>query len=181
MQKQIIKINFIKNLHVTNVLTGTFKCSLERAFKTPILGDVTKILTGYGGFQIVAGVSHDATWGIAGGKRRLIMNGFLFTKNKEHGLDQIFVRDENKFWKWGVSEMGTIVFFAKKNCGKWWVTDNNNGEISVKWEYIWFSRNILTHPINWIFVKIFWKKVMNNGMKNIREMAEKEIPYIYCQ
>jgi hypothetical protein len=167
-------------MNATYTVTDVFKCTLDRAFKTPMLGDATKILIGPGGFQLVVGFANDETWGIPGGSRVPIATGFLFIKPARHGFDQIFVRDENKYWKWGVSKFGTpLFFFSVENCGEWWVSDNHNGAISVKWKYTWFSTNMLTHPINWLFVKLFWSAVMKKGMANIKQMAESETPYIY--
>ena len=167
------------NLCATNTITGIFKCPIDRAFKTPILGDATRILISYGGFPLVAGFANDETWGITGGYRIPIASGFLFLKTGEFGVDQIFVRDENKYWKWGVSKFGAAIFFSTENHGEWWVADNHNGTVAVTWKYTWFSKNIFMHPINWLFVKLFWRNVMKNGMKNIKQMAETEVPYIY--
>jgi hypothetical protein len=166
-------------MQTSTIVTSTFHCSLERAFKTPILGDATKILITFGGYPLVIGFNKDETWGNVGGRRVPIANSFLFIKSQERGLDVIFERDENKYWKWGVSDLGILFFFATHNCGEWWVNDNSDGTIAVQWKYTWFSRNILTHPINWLFVKIFWRNVMKNGMENIQQMAETETPYIY--
>jgi len=175
----MIKNNHRGNLFATNTITDVFKCPLDRAFKTPILGDATKILIGYGGLPLVTGFAKDETWGIAGGSRMPIAHRFLFLKAGEFGFDKIFVRDENRYWKWCVSEFSPALFFSTENCGEWWVADNHDGTISVTWKYTWFSTNILTHPLNWLFVKLFWSKVMQNGMKNIKQMAEMETPYIY--
>jgi hypothetical protein len=169
-----------RNLYATNTISAVFKCTIDRAFKTPILGDATKILIGPGGFRLVVGFVNDETWGTTGGHRVPVANGFLFLKPREHGFDQIFARDENRYWKWGVSKFDSVFFFFSiENCGEWWVTDNNNGTISATWKYTWFSRNIITHPINWLFVKLVWSRIMKNGMANIKQMAEMETPYIY--
>ena len=144
-----------------------------------MLGDATKILIGFGGIHLISGFTKDETWGVTGGSRVPVAKRFLILKAGEFGLDQIFVRDENRYWKWGVSQFLPAVFFATENCGEWWVTDNNNGTISAIWKYTWYSKNILTQPINWLFVKIFWRQVMKNGMKSIKQMAETETPYIY--
>ncbi len=47
----------------------TFNCSLERAFKTPILGDATKFLVGYGIIPAIEKFTEDTTWGKPGGHR----------------------------------------------------------------------------------------------------------------
>ncbi len=171
--------NSPNKLFATTTVTGIFRCHIDRAFKTPMLGDATRILIGYGGIQLISGFTKDETWGMAGGSRVPIAKRFLILKAGEFGLDQIFVRDENKYWKWGVSQFRPAVFFATENCGEWWVADNHDGTISATWRYTWHSRNILTHPINWLFVQLFWRQVMKNGMESIKQMAEAGVPYIY--
>ena len=167
------------NLFVTNTITATFHCSIEKSFKTPMMGDATKILIAPFGYPLVKGFIEDETWGIAGGSRKIIMNGFLFIKPMQLGFDEIFIRDENKYWKWGVSQFGWAAIIFTHNQGEWWVKENTDGKISVTWKYTWFSRNWLSHPFNWLFVKLFWSQVMTNGMKNIKQMAESGVPYIY--
>jgi hypothetical protein len=171
--------NSQKKLCATNTVTGIFKCTIDRAFKTPMLGDATHILVAPGGYRPVVGFAKDETWGVPGGTRIPISNSFLFIKSEESGLDKIFVRDENKYWKWGVSQFRPILFFATENYGEWWVEDNHNGTINATWKYTWYSTNILTHPINWLFVKLLWRIIMRNGMQNMKQMAETETPYIY--
>lgn len=166
-------------MKVTNTITETFSCSLERAFRTPIHGDATKILMGYGFVPPVKGFAKDETWGIVGGSRIPIMKGNLLVKEGEYGFDEIFDRKDHEYWRWGVTKLGFSMFFATMAQGEWWATNNNNGTISVKWTYTYFSRNIFMQPFTWLFVKIFWEKIMQNGMKGIKKMAESGEPYIY--
>lgn len=166
-------------MKVTNTITDTFTCSLERAFRTPIHGDATKILMGYGPVPPVIGFTKDETWGKKGGSRIPVMKGNWYMKGGEFGFDEIFEKDENKYWRWQVSGFGLSMFFAKIAQGEWWCTDNKNGTITVKWTYTYSGRNIFTQPINWLFVRILWSRIMKNGMKGIKKMAEQENPYIY--
>ncbi len=161
----------------TYMVSCTFNCSLEKAFKTPILGDATKILIGYGQYHIVLGFAKDDTWGIAGGSRVPIYNGTLFTRSGERGIDEIFERNENTYWRWGVKDFGG--FFTNRAIGEWFCSDNNNGTISIKWKYTWYSTNFFMRPINWLFVKFYWSNVMKNGMGKIKEMAESDAGYLY--
>ena len=166
-------------LCATNTVSETFHCTTERAFKTPILGDATRILIGWFGVKLISGFTRDETWGTVGGSRVPIANSFLTVRAGEQGYDQIFVRDENEYWKWGVSKFGSAFFFCTENCGEWWVTGNHNGTVSVKWKYTWFSKNIFMQPLNWLFVKLFWSVVMRNGTTSIKQMAEVEMEYLY--
>src|SRR5579863_3480569 len=101
--------------YATTTITETFNCNVAMAFNTPILGDATEILIAPGGFKLVKGFKNDETWGVAGGSRIPIANGFLFVPPIEGGFDQIFVKDENRYWKWGVSKMGPVFFFVREN------------------------------------------------------------------
>ncbi len=166
-------------MKVTNTITDTFKCSLERAFRTPLHGDATKILTGYGPVPPVIGFTKDETWGIVGGSRVPIMKGNFMVKEGEFGYDEIFEKKPNEYWRWGVTQLGSSMFFAKMAQGEWWCTDTGNGTISVKWTYTYFGRNVFTQPVNWLFVRLIWSTIMKNGIKGIKQMAEKEEPYIY--
>lgn len=170
---------FTTQLHATYTITAAFDCPIDRAFKTPMMGDATKILIAPFGYPLVKGFTEDQTWGIVGGSRKIIMNGFLFVKPMQLGFDEIFIREENKYWKWGVSRLGWAAIIFTHNHGEWWVKENPDGKISVTWKYTWFSRNRFTHPFNWLFVKLFWSQVMKNGVRNIRQMAETQTSYIY--
>jgi hypothetical protein len=163
----------------TNTVTGTFTCSIERAFRTPIHGDATKILYGFGPVPPVIGFAQDETWGKTGGTRIPLIKGNWMVKEGAFGLDEIFVRDELKYWKWGVRDLGPAMFFATHNEGEWWCTDHLNGTIGVKWKYTYYAKNIFTQIFNWLFVKLVWRKVMKNGLTGIQEMAEKDAPFLY--
>jgi len=46
--------------------TAIYNCTLERAFKAPILCDVTKVHTGYGLMPRVTKTTNDQDWGKVG-------------------------------------------------------------------------------------------------------------------
>lgn len=161
-------------------LTAHFNCSLERAFKTPILGDATQFLTGYGPIPPVIRFEEDETWGKAGGYRYPIAQGNFFAKEGRTGFDEIKVRDENKYWKWQVQEFGQAsLFFATKAVGEWWVKQISEEKIEVKWTYNWHARNIFTWGINWGFVKLIWGGIMRRGLKNMQKYAEGDGEWVY--
>ena len=64
-----------------------FNSSLERAFKTPILGDATKFLTGYGIIPPVEKFTEDSTWGKINGSRIPHSAKSFMLKGGEIGLD----------------------------------------------------------------------------------------------
>ena len=61
-------------------ITDVFECSLERAFKAPILGDATKFMKGYLFQPPVTGFEDDKTWGEVNGLRYPINNGNILVK-----------------------------------------------------------------------------------------------------
>ena len=57
---------------ITKVTVRTiYNCSLERAFKTPMLCDVTKIHTGYMFMPAVTHCTEDESWGIPGNSKKV--------------------------------------------------------------------------------------------------------------
>jgi hypothetical protein len=164
---------------VQNTVQSVFRCSLERAFKTPILGDATKMLTGYGVVPPCVGFSEDETWGVEGGHRIPQMAGNLFAQKGSYGFDQVLVRQENNYWKWQVDNFPPLLFFATKAQGEWFCKDNHDGSVSVKWTYSFFATNMLTYPITWLFIRIFWRGLQKKAISNMKVIAESDAPFIY--
>ena len=86
----------------SNKITDVFECSLERAFKAPILGDATKFVKGYLFQPPVTGFGDDKTWGEINGIRYPISKGIFLVKKGRMIIDAIFERVENKYWKWAI-------------------------------------------------------------------------------
>ncbi|MDX2278644.1 MAG: hypothetical protein NW218_03615 [Saprospiraceae bacterium] len=57
---------------IFKVSTSTlYHCSLPKAFQTPILGDITKVHTGYGIMPPVSHTTDDENWGIPGSSKKV--------------------------------------------------------------------------------------------------------------
>ena len=54
-------------------ITSIFNCSLERAFKSPMLCDVTKVHTGYGMMPRVTHCTEDENWGKVGSCKKVFV------------------------------------------------------------------------------------------------------------
>lgn len=160
-------------------VTSVFRCSLERAFKAPILGDATKILPGYVVIPPVVGFVDDDTWGQVGGHRVPVFKGSLFNPAGPQTFDQILVREENRYWKWQLDDLPWSMSFLKKCQGEWWCTDNGDNTITVTWTYTLFSTNILLHPITYLFTKIFWGGLQRQGIRQIKAIAESGEAFLY--
>ena len=61
-------------------VTTTYNCSLERAFKSPILCDVTKVHTGFGIMPKVTHCIDDENWGQVGSSKKVYASKSLTQK-----------------------------------------------------------------------------------------------------
>jgi hypothetical protein len=77
----------------------TFNCSLERAFKTPMLSDVTKVHTGYGLMPRVTHTTDDENWGQIGSSKKVFVAKSLTHKGGFGSVDNVLERIENNYWK----------------------------------------------------------------------------------
>jgi hypothetical protein len=164
---------------VKNTVTANFNCSLERAFKTPILGDATKFLAGYGVVPPVTGFIRDESWGKTGGSRIPMSNGNKWIPKGEMGFDEILVREENTYWKWQVTDFRFWKKVFSKAQGELFFKDNGDGTVSVKWTYTYHATNLFNYPFIVYFVRAYWKKIMRNGILVMKEHAENGKPYLY--
>jgi len=157
----------------------TFSCSLERAFKTPILGDATIFLAGYGVIPAVEKFTEDSTWGQPGGTRIPHSAKNLLSKGGEIGVDIVAVREENKYWRWGVAEFRQPSMGFTEFRGELFFEEKSPQSISVKWVYTLFSTSVVAYPFHWIFGNAFWKGQMKQGIQKMKAYAESDKPFLY--
>jgi hypothetical protein len=86
-------------LKFTVKTSSIYNCSLERAFKTPILCDVTKVHTGYGFSPKVTHTSDDTNWGEVGSSKKIYVANTIFHKGGFAFMDRVIERVENNYWK----------------------------------------------------------------------------------
>jgi hypothetical protein len=158
---------------------STFRCSLERAFKIPMLGDATKIHTGYGFIPAITHFTEDDTWGIPDGHRLAHINRSVLYSKGELAKDIILKRENNKYWKWEVNNFKQWRLGFKKFQGEWFVKDLKNGTIEIIYVYTLYTGNVLFYPFHWLFAKTIWNKYMNHLIHNIKFLAESNAPFIY--
>jgi len=89
-------------MNTTVSIKSIFNCSLERAFKTPMLCDVSKVHTGYGIMPKVTHCTHDLSWGKPGYSKKVFVAKSLTQKGGWASTDMIIERQENKYWKFEV-------------------------------------------------------------------------------
>lgn len=160
-------------------VTSIFDCSLERAFKTPILCDITKVHTGFLFSPKVTHTTEDADWGKVNASKKVYVaksitqrGGFIF-------IDKIIERVENKYWKLEINEFQVWALGFYKFEGQWKTTQLEKNKILIEYSYNLYSKMPIFYPVNWLFTKIFWRIYMKKVMENIKVMAYQNEPYQY--
>lgn len=158
-------------------ITTIFHCSLERAFKTPMLCDVTKVHTGYGIMPKVMHCTEDHDWGKPGSSKKVFVAKSLTHKGGFGSVDHVVDRIENKYWKIRIDNFQAWMLGFHKFEGEWQTTELEPNKILIEYTYTLYSKNILMYPINWIFTKTFWRKYIRHAMENVRKMSYSEELY----
>lgn len=161
-------------------ITTLFECSMERAFKTPMLCDVSKVHTGY--IALMPRVTHcteDQNWGKPGGSKKIFVAPSLTQKGGWAFSDRVLERIENKHWKIELSDFRFPMFGFTSFIGEWQTTELEENKIQVDYTYTLISNIALLYPFHWLFAKTFWKLYMKQVTENIRKMAYTNEPYLY--
>ena len=161
-------------------ITATFNCSLERAFKSPMLCDVSKVHTGYGLMPRVTHCTEDENWGKIGSSKNVFVEKSLSHKGGFGSVDTILERIENKYWKIEINQFQAWMLSFSKFVGEWQVTELGKDKILIEYTYTLYSNNVLLYPINWIFTNTFWRKYMKQALENVRQITLDKEPYQYA-
>lgn len=156
-----------------------YHCSLERAFKTPLLCDVSKVHTGYGIMPRVTHCTEDKNWGQVGSSKKVYAAKSLVHKGGFASVDKILERIANHYWKFEVSDFQSWMLGFSRFTGEWRTTEIENNKILVEYKYTLHSDVPLLYPLNWMFAKTFWKTYMIRVLENVRQMAYNHEPYQY--
>jgi hypothetical protein len=156
-----------------------YNCSLERAFKTPMLCDISKVHTGFGFMPKVTHCTEDEHWGRPGYSKKVFAAKSLTQKGGFVSMDKVLERVENEYWKIEVSTFQTWMLGFTKFEGEWKTTEIEKNKILIEYTYRLHADRPLLYPLNWLFAKTFWKVYMKQVLENIRIMAENEEPYLY--
>jgi hypothetical protein len=156
-----------------------FHCSLERAFKTPMLCDVSKIHTGYGIMPRVTHCTDDADWGKPGSSKKVFVAASLTQKGGFGSVDNVVERIENRYWKIEINEFQAWMLGFTKFVGEWQTTEIEKNKILVEYTYTLHAEIPLLYPVNWLFTKTFWKSYMKQVIENVKKMAYNNEPYLY--
>lgn len=166
-------------METSTEITTVFNTTLERAFKSPMLCDITKVHTGYGITPRVTHCTEDEAWGQAGGNRKVFMAKTFAFIGGESSLDTVLERKENEYWKIEISEFKTPSLGFEKFQGEWFTTPLETGKVLVRYRYTLFSNSVLLYPVHWLFTKLIWRKYMRHVLENIRKLVVSEAPYLH--
>lgn len=158
-------------------ITSVFSCPLERAFKTPMLCDVSKVHTGYGIMPKVTHCTADETWGQPGGTKKIFAAPSLTQPGGYASLDTVIERVENQYWKIEVSDFQAWILGFTKFTGEWETTELAPGKIQITYTYTLHSDQWVLFPVQWLFGKLFWRTYMKHVLENVRGLAYGEEPY----
>ncbi|MBS1750205.1 MAG: hypothetical protein JST63_09895 [Bacteroidetes bacterium] len=156
-----------------------YNCSLERAFKTPILCDVSKVHTGYGLMPKVTHSTDDQNWGKIGSTKKVFAAKSLTQKGGFASVDKVIERVENKYWVFEVSDFQSWMLGFSRFTGEWRTTEIEKDKILVEYSYTLHSDVTFLYPLNWLFANIFWKTYMKRVLGNVKQMAYNNEPYQY--
>jgi len=160
-------------------VSTTYDCSLEQAFKTPLLCDVSKVHTGYGLMPKVTHCTDDENWGQVGSSKKVYAAKSLTQKGGFASVDKILERTENKYWKFQVYNFQSWMLGFYKFVGEWQTTEIEPNKILVEYTYTLHSNTALLYPLNWLFAKTFWTTYIKRVLENVRQLAYKNEPFKY--
>ena len=156
-----------------------FDCSIERAFKTPMLSDVTQVHTGMGVMPKIVGTSDDADWGKVGSSKKVYAAASWFNKGGYVSKDHVLEREENRRWKIRVDDFQAWMLGFYQFEGTWETEFLAPNRTKVVYSYELFTRNILLYPLAWAFAHGFWKRYMRQVMENVKGMCMREEAYLF--
>lgn len=160
-------------------VSTVYECSLERAFKTPMLCDVSKVHTGFGLMPAVTHCTDDADWGKPGSTKKVYAAKSLTQKGGFASVDKVIERIENKYWKIEVSDFQAWMLGFYKFTGEWETIETEPGRVLIQYTYTLHYRNILLYPFCFAFAQLFWKTYMKRVLENVRKLAYNNEPYLY--
>ncbi len=157
----------------------TYNCTLERAFKAPILCDVTKVHTGFGLMPAVTKSNNDEDWGRVGSIKNIYAARSLTFRGGEVSTDEVIERIENKYWKVEVGNFKSWMLNIWKFTFEWTTTELEHDKILINYDYTIHGKGIIFIPFQWLFANVFYTRYMKQVLENVRKMAEGDEPFLY--
>jgi hypothetical protein len=175
MTKDTKKTGFETRVKISTI----YHCTLERAFKTPMLCDVSKVHSGYGMMPKVTHCTNDENWGKVGSSKKVYAEKSLTQGGGFASVDKVIERIENSYWKIEVSDFQAWLLGFSRFTGEWQTTEIEKNKILVEYTYTMHSDVRMLYPLNWLFTKTFWTIYMKRVLENVRQMAVNKEPYLY--
>lgn len=166
-------------MHTRIALSTIFECSLERAFKSPMLCDVTKVHTGLGPMPRITHTTHDENWGQPGAIKKVYGAPSLAFRGGEASTDQVIERRENAYWKIEVTNFTAWMLGFNRFVGEWQTTELAPNRIRIDYTYTLYTDGPWLYPLNWLFTQTFWRVYMKQVLENVRKLAYTNAPYLY--
>ena len=166
-------------MQISVSIQSIFECSLERAFKTPMLCDVSKVHTGYLVMPKVTHTTDDENWGKPGFSKKVYVAKSLTQKGGFASTDTVIERRENDYWKIEVGNFSTWMLSFTKFVGEWKTTEMAENKIQIDYTYTMHYKNPLLWPLTYLFTKLFWKVYMKHVLENVRKLAYAKETYLY--
>lgn len=158
-----------------------FNCSVERAFKAPMLSDVAKVHTGYGLMPRITHATDDADWGKPGSTKKVYAAASLTQRGGFISIDKVIERIENKYWKIEVYDFQSWMLGFHKFTGEWETQPLEANKIKIIYTYTLYAKGLWFYPLNWIFAHVFWKKYMKRVLNNVKKIACGDEAFWYDQ
>jgi len=169
----------MKTTKVSAHVSTVFHCSLERAFRTPMLCDVSKVHTGFGLMPRVTHCTDDKDWGKPGGSKKVFAAPSWAFRGGEASSDTVLEREELVRWKIEVADFTSWMLGFYKFVGEWKTTELSPGLVRVDYSYDLYANQPLLYPLNWLFARLFWTTYMKRVVENVRMLAYNGEPYLY--
>lgn len=163
----------------TVMIKTMYNCSLERAFKTPMLCDVSKVHTGFGIMPKVTHCTNDEHWGKPNHSKKVFVAKSASQKGGWASVDKVIERIENEYWKIEVSDFQSWMLGFSRFVGEWKTTEIEKNKILVEYTYTLHSDIAMLYPLNCLFAKTFWKTYMKRVLENVKVLAYNNEPYLY--
>jgi hypothetical protein len=157
----------------------TLPCDIERAFKTPMLCDVTLIHTGYGLMPRLTHVSDDSNWGKPGSSKRVFAAKSWTQKGGFVSMDHVLERKENERWNIKVDQFQAWMLGFYQFNGTWETTAKTEETTEIQYSYVLKAKGSLLIPFQWLFAHIFWKRYMRHVLTNIKQLIANNTPLMY--
>lgn len=158
-------------------VSAIYHCSLERAFKTPLLCDISKVHVGYFLMPKITHCTEDENWGAVGAVKKVYAAKSLTQQGGFVSVDKILERVEGKYWKFEVGDFQSWMLGFSRFVGEWQTTAIEPQKILVEYTYTLHSDTVWLYPLNWLFANTFWKIYMKRVLENVRKMAYTGEPY----